>query len=152
MTKIRFENSPSTNTPINANNLNKLNNVVISSTEPTTGEEVWIDNTNKKLYTKNDNGGYEKFYDEEVLNKKYELKSYTNWQKTYIVNYDEYTPVIVVVAWQSSIASYGILLGRVVELGKTGTDSISYEVNQETHQVTFTLGDTGVFRTISLTQ
>lgn len=42
MTKIRFENSPSTNTPINANNLNKLNNVVISKTTPTTGEEVWI--------------------------------------------------------------------------------------------------------------
>ena len=42
MTRIKFENSPSTNTPINANNLNKLNNVVISETEPTTGEEVWI--------------------------------------------------------------------------------------------------------------
>lgn len=42
MTKIRFENAPSTNTPINADNLNKLNNVVVSSSEPTTGEEVWI--------------------------------------------------------------------------------------------------------------
>ena len=42
MTRIRFENLPSTNTPRNAENLNKLNNVVISSTEPTTGEEVWL--------------------------------------------------------------------------------------------------------------
>lgn len=42
MTRIRFEDLPSTNTPRNAENLNKLNNVVISSTEPTTGEEVWI--------------------------------------------------------------------------------------------------------------
>jgi hypothetical protein len=42
MTKIKFENTPSTKTPINAENLNKLNNVVINSTEPTTGEEVWI--------------------------------------------------------------------------------------------------------------
>lgn len=64
MTRIRFENLPSTNTPRNAENLNKLNNVVISSTEPTTGEEVWIDNTNKKIYTKNDNGVYEEFYRE----------------------------------------------------------------------------------------
>ena len=42
MTKIRFEDLPSTNTPINAENLNKLNNVIVSSEEPTTGEEVWI--------------------------------------------------------------------------------------------------------------
>lgn len=42
MTRIRFEDLPSTNTPINASNLNKLNNVVINPTEPTTGEEVWI--------------------------------------------------------------------------------------------------------------
>ena len=42
MTRIRFEDLPSTNTPRNAENLNKLNNVVISSTKPTTGEEVWI--------------------------------------------------------------------------------------------------------------
>lgn len=69
MTRIRFEDLPSTNTPRNAENLNKLNNVVISPTEPTTGEEVWIDNTNKKIYTKNDNGVYEEFYNEEEHNK-----------------------------------------------------------------------------------
>lgn len=63
MTRIRFEDLPSTNTPRNAENLNKLNNVVISPTEPTTGEEVWIDDVNKKIYTKNDNGVYEEFYD-----------------------------------------------------------------------------------------
>jgi hypothetical protein len=68
MTRIRFENSPSTNTPINAENLNKLNNVIVSSEEPTTGEEVWIDNVNKKIHTKNDNG-YEEFYNEEEHNK-----------------------------------------------------------------------------------
>lgn len=64
MTRIRFEDLPSTNTPRNAENLNKLNNVVISPTTPTTGEEVWIDNTNKKIYTKNDNGVYDEFYNE----------------------------------------------------------------------------------------
>lgn len=64
MTRIRFEDLPSTNTPRNAENLNKLNNVIISSTEPTTGEEVWIDNVNKKIHTKTDNG-YEEFYSEE---------------------------------------------------------------------------------------
>ena len=61
MTRIRFENSPSTKTPINADNLNKLNNVIISSTEPTTGEEVWIQKSaDKKIYVKN-NGVYEEF-------------------------------------------------------------------------------------------
>ena len=42
MTRIRFEDLPSRNTPRNATNFNKLNNVVISSTEPNTGEEVWV--------------------------------------------------------------------------------------------------------------
>ena len=42
MTRIRFEDLPSTNTPRNAENLNKLNNVVISPTMPSTGEEVWL--------------------------------------------------------------------------------------------------------------
>lgn len=76
MTRIRFENAPSTNTPINAGNLNKLNNVVISSSEPTTGEEVWFkkNDTEKKIYVKNDNGVYEEF-----LNTNYELVEVDNW-------------------------------------------------------------------------
>lgn len=52
MSRIRFEDLPSTNTPINAENLNKLNNVVISPTEPTTGEEVWLKNTKNLLNEK----------------------------------------------------------------------------------------------------
>lgn len=53
MSRIKFENSPSIKTPINAENLNKLNNVVISPTEPTTGEEVWIKSGGKNLFNKN---------------------------------------------------------------------------------------------------
>lgn len=49
MSRIRFENSPSINTPINAENLNKLNNVVISPSEPTTGEEIWLQKSNNLL-------------------------------------------------------------------------------------------------------
>jgi hypothetical protein len=49
MTRIRFEDLPSRNTPRNAENLNKLNNVVISPTEPTTGEEVWLKKSNNLL-------------------------------------------------------------------------------------------------------
>jgi hypothetical protein len=61
MTRIRFEDLPSRNTPRNAENLNKLNNVVISPTEPTTGEEVWLDDTNKEIHVKNNNGTYDLF-------------------------------------------------------------------------------------------
>lgn len=52
MTRIKFENSPSTNTPINAENLNKLNNVIVSSEEPTTGEEVWLERSGN-IFDKN---------------------------------------------------------------------------------------------------
>lgn len=53
MTRIKFENSPSTNTPINAENLNKLNNVIVSSKAPTTGEEVWIERSKNLISSKN---------------------------------------------------------------------------------------------------
>ena len=43
--------------------------VVVSPTEPTTGEKVWIDDVNKKIYIKNDNDEYEEFYNEEEVNK-----------------------------------------------------------------------------------
>jgi hypothetical protein len=39
----------------------ELDTVKVSSTEPTTDEKVWIDDTNKKIYVKNDNGEYEEF-------------------------------------------------------------------------------------------
>lgn len=42
MADIYFENLPSTSTPIKAENLNKLNDVKVSTTEPITGEKVWI--------------------------------------------------------------------------------------------------------------
>lgn len=64
MTRIRFEDLPSTNTPINAENLNKLNNVDVGINQPTDNEEVWIkyiknyfthrNNTNGKWLNKND--------------------------------------------------------------------------------------------------
>lgn len=53
MTRIRFENYPSTKTPIMAQALNMLNNAIISLEEPTTGEEVWI-KKGKNLFNKND--------------------------------------------------------------------------------------------------
>ena len=53
MSRIYFEDLPSTNTPRNATNLNKLNNVVISSTEPNTGEEVWMQKGKNLITLKN---------------------------------------------------------------------------------------------------
>ena len=42
MSDMYFENLPSTSTPITASNLNKLNDIKVSLTEPTTGEKVWF--------------------------------------------------------------------------------------------------------------
>lgn len=55
MKKINFENLPSTNTPISAGNLNQMQDnieesaVIVSPTEPTTSEKVWIQK-GKNLY------------------------------------------------------------------------------------------------------
>lgn len=55
MEKIDFENLPSTKTPLNPTNLNKMQDnieesaVVVSPTEPTTNEKVWIRKSNNIL-------------------------------------------------------------------------------------------------------
>lgn len=52
MKKINFENLPSQNTPISAGDLNQMQSnieesaVIVSSTEPTTSEKVWIQKSN----------------------------------------------------------------------------------------------------------
>lgn len=69
MKKIEFKNLPSTETPLSAENLNQLQSnieescVAINSTQPTTNEKLWVQktNTSKKIYTKNEDGTYEKF-------------------------------------------------------------------------------------------
>lgn len=52
MADMYFENLPSTNTPIIDTNINKLNDVKVSTTQPNTGEKVWIQK-GKNLLDKN---------------------------------------------------------------------------------------------------
>lgn len=58
MKKINFEGLPSTNTPISPDNLNEMQDnieesaVVVSATQPTTNEKVWIQKGNN-LFNKN---------------------------------------------------------------------------------------------------
>jgi hypothetical protein len=94
MTRIRFEDLPSTNTPRNAENLNKLNNVVISPTEPTTGEEVWI-KRGKNLFNPNTDieftDGYRDWYGKGAKiddDSKFGLKIQVEPNKTYVTNSD----------------------------------------------------------------
>ena len=75
MTRIRFEDLPSTNTPRNAENLNKLNNVVISSTEPTTGEEVWIQKS-KNYFNYEDNQPDTTFTEKVTINNEKAFKKF----------------------------------------------------------------------------
>ena len=42
MADMYFENLPNTTTPLHKDNLNKLNDIKVSPTEPSTGEKVWI--------------------------------------------------------------------------------------------------------------
>lgn len=57
MDKINFENLPSTNTPLNATTLNNMQNGIeksanyIGSTQPSTGEKVWV-KKGKNLFDK----------------------------------------------------------------------------------------------------
>lgn len=53
MSDMYFQNLPSTSTPIMAENLNKLNDIKVSSTQPSTGEKAWF-KSGKNLFNKDD--------------------------------------------------------------------------------------------------
>lgn len=77
MEKINFQDLPNTDTPIKASTLNTMQSnieescVAVSPTQPETNERVWIQktDTDKKIWCKNDNGVFEKVYDESEMNK-----------------------------------------------------------------------------------
>lgn len=52
MSDMYFQNLPNTSTPITAENLNKLNDIKVSSTQPSTGEKAWF-KSGKNLFNKN---------------------------------------------------------------------------------------------------
>lgn len=84
MKKKEFQNLPNTETPINADNLNEMQDnieescVIVSSTEPTTNEKVWIQK-GKNLFDKSsyliDSAGYIGFVIKLELGKTYTLSS-----------------------------------------------------------------------------
>lgn len=92
--------------------------VVISPTEPTTGEEVWIDNINKKIYTKDDNGTYEEFYDETIR----EVHS-TSEQRigTWVDGKPLYEKTFV---WEKTDYTGDILTIDAVDISSLGVDTV----------------------------
>ena len=56
MSDMYFQNLPNTSTPITAENLNKLNDIKVSSTQPSTGEKAWF-KSGKNLFNKNTASG-----------------------------------------------------------------------------------------------
>lgn len=69
MKKKEFQNLPSKEIPINADNLNEMQSnieescVAVSPTQPTTNEKVWIDDVNKTIKAKDENGEFKTVYD-----------------------------------------------------------------------------------------
>ena len=67
--RVNWENLPSTKTPINQTNLNKMENAIdqagaeifVGAEEPTTGEKVWFNKNKNSIYVRNSNGAYEEF-------------------------------------------------------------------------------------------
>ena len=67
--RVNWENLPSTKTPINQTNLNKMENAIdqagaeifVGAEEPTTGEKVWFNKNKNSIYVRNSNGVYEEF-------------------------------------------------------------------------------------------
>lgn len=67
--RVNWENLPSTKTPINQTNLNKMENgidqagaeIFVGTEEPTAGEKVWFNKNENSIYVRNSNGVYEEF-------------------------------------------------------------------------------------------
>ena len=74
--RVNWENLPSTKTPINQTNLNKMENgidqagaeIFVGAEEPTTGEKVWFNKNKNSIYVRNSNGVYEEFIEKTDYN------------------------------------------------------------------------------------
>ena len=75
--RVNWENLPSTNTPVNADNLNKMENgidqagaeIFVGAEEPVAGEKVWFNKDKNSIYVRNSNGVYEEFIKKEDIAK-----------------------------------------------------------------------------------
>ena len=77
---------------------------------------------------------------------------YNNWLRSYTVTTSSsFDSKLIIIAWNKSLIAYIFFQGRIIELGKNGTDNISYQIVNET-QVTFTLSNTGLMHVINLTK
>ena len=156
MSRIRFEGT----TPINKGNLNKLNNVIISSTEPTTGEEVWIQKGKNLLsgiiegYTLDGNGGttvyngaYITNFIEVQPNTSYISSGFTNtYKEWYDENFSKINNTTDNPAISPSNAKYlrmngtGLTDNLQIEQGSTATSYEPY-IDKKIH----TKNDNGVY-------
>lgn len=107
---VEFKDYPNTDTPLNAYNLNRMQNnikteltnieqegIIVSPTEPTTNRrKVWIQNVdnNKKIHVLNDNNVYEEFIKkhEEInnVNTKLDISKVINFTPQNAINYQNY--------------------------------------------------------------
>lgn len=87
------------------------------------------------------------------ISKKTDAIKYNNWLKSYTVTIGpSLNSKLIIIAWSSSLIAYITLQGKIIELGKFGTDNISYEITNDGTQVIFTLSNTGVIHVVNLTK
>lgn len=87
------------------------------------------------------------------ISKKIDAIKYDNWLKSYTVTIGPSSnSKLIIIAWSSSLIAYITLHGKIIELGKFGTDNISYEIRNDGTQVIFTLSNTGVIHVVNLTK
>lgn len=87
------------------------------------------------------------------ISKKTDAIKYDNWLKSYTVTIGPSSnSKLIIIAWNQSLIAYITLHGKIIELGKFGTDNISYEITNNGTQVIFTLSNTGVIHVINLTK
>lgn len=87
------------------------------------------------------------------ISKKTDAIKYNNWLKSYTVTIGpSLNSKLIIIAWNKSLIAYITLSGKILELGKFGTDNISYEITNDGTQVIFTLNNTGVMHVVNLTK
>lgn len=90
-----------------------------------------------------------------IMHEKFPLKDkfYHNntWQTTYVIQYYSNRPRIIFVIWETTaFAVYSIYNGRVIELGKIGTGTITYTVDTTNKTITFKLSNTGLITALDI--
>lgn len=74
----------------------------------------------------------------------------TDWARSWTFNYDAYSPQIIFVAWESSVAMFARIWDKIYKVFQDGSHTVTSSINTTNHTWTLSTSNTGVINVLEL--